>query len=120
VNERTKGTSVICKSALAWIAAIVFVLACGQARADWLASQTQSNGSYSTPNDLATPTQATAEAVRTLRLLTRGAEVSAADAYLVAESYHGTEYLARKLGANLICIGFPGLGSAAGQDFAQR
>jgi hypothetical protein len=97
VNERTKGTSVICKSALAWVAAIVFVLACGQARADWLASQTQSNGSYSTPNDLATPTQATAEAVRTLRLLARGAEVSAGDAYLVAESYHGTEYLARKI-----------------------
>ena len=87
----------ICKSALAWVAAIVCALTCGQARADWLANQAQANGSYSTTNDLATPTQATSEAVRALRFLGRGGEVAAGDAYLTAEPYHGTEYLARKI-----------------------
>jgi hypothetical protein len=88
---------VICKSALAWVSAIVCTLTYGHARADWLASQIQLNGSYSTSSDLATPTQATAEAVRTLRIIGRGAEVAAGDAYLTAEAYHGTEYLSRKI-----------------------
>ena len=63
------------KSALVWFTAIFCALLGHQARADWLAAQAQANGSYSTPVDLATPTQATAEAVRTLRVLGRGAEV---------------------------------------------
>ena len=71
------------------------------ARADFLASQAQPDGSYVAPGNLATPTQATAEAVRTLRLLGRGSEVAAADAYLVAEAYHGTEYLSRKIVAGV-------------------
>jgi hypothetical protein len=76
---------------------ILCALAGSRAHADWLASQSQSNGSYSTPNDLATPTQATSEAVRALRVLGRGGEVPAGDAYIAAETYHGTEYLARKI-----------------------
>jgi hypothetical protein len=71
------------------------------AQADFLASQAQPDGSYVAPGNLATPTQATAEAVQTLRLLGRGAEVNAADAYLVAETWHGTEYLARKIVAGV-------------------
>jgi Carboxypeptidase regulatory-like domain/CarboxypepD_reg-like domain/Prenyltransferase and squalene oxidase repeat len=82
-------------NALRWAVTLVGVLVWGQAQADWLASHSNSDGSYSTANDLATPVQATSEAVRTLRLLGRGSEVSAADTYLAAQTYHGTEYLAR-------------------------
>lgn len=35
----------------------------------WLASQAQVNGALATPNDLATPMQATSEALRTLQVL---------------------------------------------------
>jgi len=71
------------------------------AHADFLASQAQPDGSYVAPGNLATPTQATAEAVRTLRLLGRASEVTSADVYLVAETYHGTEYLSRKIVAGV-------------------
>lgn len=85
------------KSAVAWMLSILCMLVCGRAHADWLASQAQANGSYSTTNDLATPTQATSEAVRALRFLGRAGEVASGDAYLATEPYHGTEYLARKI-----------------------
>jgi sugar lactone lactonase YvrE len=93
----TGGVGVTCKSALGWALALVCVLNWPQAHADWLASQAQRDGSYATANDLATPTQATAETVRTLRLLGRAAEVAPGDGFLAAEPYHGTEYLARKI-----------------------
>lgn len=71
------------------------------AYADFIASQAQPDGSYVAPGNLATPTQATAEAVRVLRLLGRSTEVASADAYLVAETYHSTEYLSRKIVAGV-------------------
>ena len=71
------------------------------AYADFIASQAQPDGSYVAPGNLATPTQATAEAVRALRLLGRSTEVASADAYLVAETYRSTEYLSRKIVAGV-------------------
>ena len=85
------------RSAIAWMLVVLCTLLGDRAHADWLAQQAQANGSYSTTNDIVLPTQATSEAVRALRLLGRGGEVAAGDAYLTAEPYHGTEYLARKI-----------------------
>ena len=61
------------KSVVAALLTIVCALLGGAAQADWLSSQAQSDGSYSTTHDIATPTQATSEAVRALRFLGRGA-----------------------------------------------
>jgi hypothetical protein len=89
---------VIHEVSFAWVVAFAcIILVYRPAHADWLASQAKIDGSYSAPGELATPTQATAGVVRTLRLLGRGAEVAPADAFLAAEPYHGTEYLARKI-----------------------
>jgi protocatechuate 3,4-dioxygenase beta subunit len=63
----------------------------------WLTRQAQSDGSYSTPTDVATPFQATSETVRTLRLLGQSSTLAPAESFLGAEPYHGTEYLARKI-----------------------
>jgi hypothetical protein len=76
---------------------ILCALTFGRAHADWLSDQARADGSYSTTSDLATPTQSTSEAVRTLRFLGRGGEVASGDGYLAAEPYHGTEYLVRKI-----------------------
>lgn len=85
------------KRALCWILLIACIAGISPARADWLASQAQSDGSYSTADNLATPTQATAEAVRTLRLLGRASEVAAADSFLASQTDTGAEYLSRKI-----------------------
>lgn len=63
----------------------------------WLTQQVQTDGSYSTAQDVATPVQATAETVRTLRQLSPSTSTAAAEAFLAADPYHGTEYLARKI-----------------------
>ncbi len=63
----------------------------------WLSQQARSDGSYSTTSDVATPFQATAESVRTLRLLGQSSGLAPAEAFLSAEPYHGTEYLARQI-----------------------
>jgi hypothetical protein len=67
-----------------------------QAGLAWLTTQSQPDGSYTTPTAIATPVQSTAEALRTLQSL----EVSppaVAYAYLNAEPFHNTEYLAYKI-----------------------
>ena len=89
------------KALLRCASLVVCALFATVARADFLASQAKPDGSYVAAGNLATPTQATAEAVRTLRLLGRGSEVAAAEAFLVAEDYHGTEYLSRKIVAGV-------------------
>lgn len=65
----------------------------------WLAAQSQPNGRYATTRDLATPVQASAEALRTFQTLgeTTLPGILAARAYLAAEPFHTTEYLARKI-----------------------
>lgn len=63
----------------------------------WLSQQARSDGSYSTATDVATPFQATAESVRTLRQLGQPSGLAPAEAFLAAEPYRGTEYLARKI-----------------------
>jgi hypothetical protein len=63
----------------------------------WLTQQARSDGSYSTSVDVGTAFQSTAEAVRTLRALGHGSELSPAITFLSAELYDGTEYLARKI-----------------------
>lgn len=85
------------KRTLCWITLIACLAGISPARADWLASQAQSDGSYSAAGDLATPVQATSEAVRTLRLLGRSSEVASADSFLAAQTDNGTEYLSRKI-----------------------
>jgi hypothetical protein len=67
-----------------------------QAGLAWLTTQSQPDGSYVTPTAIATPVQSTVEVLRTFQAL----EVSlpaAAQAYLTAELFHNTEYLARKI-----------------------
>lgn len=66
---------------------------------DWLAAQAQPDGAIVTPTGLATPFQATAEAVRALHADGAGGrpEVLAAQQYLAAEGYHTTETLSRKI-----------------------
>jgi hypothetical protein len=68
-----------------------------EAGTSWLAQQLQSDGSYVVSKDVATPFQATAEVVRTLRLLGQSPAVGPSEAFLNTEPYHGTEYLARKV-----------------------
>ena len=85
------------KCALCWIVLIGCVAGISPARADWLASQAQSDGSYSAAGDLATPTQATSEAVRALRLLGRSSEVAASDSFLASQNDTATEYLSRRI-----------------------
>ncbi len=85
------------KRTLCWITLIACIANISPARADWLAGQAQPDGSYSAAGDLATPVQATAEAVRTLRLLGRSSEVAPADSFLAAQTDTGTEYLSRRI-----------------------
>ena len=85
---------------------LVLVATCGRiASADmasgvqWLATHAQPDGSFSSSTDLATPTQATSEALRALRALGEASQpgIPAAEQYLAAEPFHNTEYLARKI-----------------------
>lgn len=64
---------------------------------EWLLAQRRADGRIATNNDIATPLQASAEAVRALRGAGRADAVAAADAFIAAESYLGTEYLSRKI-----------------------
>ena len=66
---------------------------------NWLASQAQSDGAYSSPTGIATPVQATSETLHTFSLLGENAQpgISAAHQFLAAEPFHNTEYLARKI-----------------------
>jgi hypothetical protein len=78
-----------------WLAGVSSAHA--NAATDWLLSQSNPDGSFAAESDIATPYQATAEAVRALRALGRGAGLAAADGFIAAESYAGTEYLARRI-----------------------
>ncbi|HEW97302.1 MAG: hypothetical protein DRR16_21380 [Candidatus Parabeggiatoa sp. nov. 3] len=66
---------------------------------NWLTAQAQSNGHYNTPDDLATPFQATAETWRTFYQMgsTTQPTMTAAFDAINAESFPSTEYLARIL-----------------------
>lgn len=64
---------------------------------DWMLSKSNPDGSLGARTDIATRFQATAEAVRTLRALGRGAPAAPAERFLEAETYSGTEYLARRI-----------------------
>lgn len=66
------------------------------ASADWLLTQQQSDGAISSSADTATSVQSTAESISSLRLLGRGSSATA-QAYLSQQTYHGTEYLSRKI-----------------------
>lgn len=67
------------------------------ASVDWLLTQQQSDGAIASAADTATPVQSTSEAIATLRLLGRTSGVATPQAYLAQQSYHGTEYLSRKI-----------------------
>lgn len=84
-------------SFLGCLLGVVSLFCCVTVHADWLSDQRQSDGSFATSNDVATPFQATAEAVRTLRVLGRTADIGTADSHLSAQAYRGTEYLTRKI-----------------------
>jgi sugar lactone lactonase YvrE len=73
---------------------------CTAAHADWLSDQHRGDGSIATSSDVATSFQATAEAIRTFRVLGRTADIGTADSYLSSQVYQGTEYLARKIVAS--------------------
>lgn len=62
----------------------------------WLTAQSQPDGSYVTATAIATPVQATAEALRTFQAF-EISPPSRAHAYLAAEPFDNTEYLARKI-----------------------
>ncbi len=66
---------------------------------DWLIAQAKPDGSVISSTRLATPFQATAEAVRALRESNAEGrpEVLAADQYIAAEGYHSTENLSREI-----------------------
>ena len=63
----------------------------------WLSSTAQSGGDYTGPNDISTPFQSTAEALRTLGALGSlpNTAASAALQFLAAEPYQNTENLSR-------------------------
>ncbi len=67
-----------------------------QAGINWLSAQQQTDGRYETIEALATPIQATAETLRALVLLGQAPPPLSRD-YLAAETFHNTEYLARKI-----------------------
>jgi hypothetical protein len=68
---------------------------------DWLINQAQPQGHYSTPSDIATPFEATAETWRTLTQMnetpTTQPTMTAALDFLKADSFPSTEHLARTL-----------------------
>ncbi|VAX00904.1 hypothetical protein MNBD_GAMMA21-2321, partial [hydrothermal vent metagenome] len=67
---------------------------------DWLETQTNPDGSYASPTDIAVPYQATAEVLKTFNLngvSQQQAGVAAALQFINAETYHNTENLARKI-----------------------
>ena len=105
-------TTVLCKAKIhallvicLWCLSLTVSLWMSSVRADsqlgftWLAIQAQSDGSLSGNNDLATATQATAEAIRAYRVwgMSANAVVADAEGYLNDEPFHNTEYLARKI-----------------------
>lgn len=76
----------------------------------WLSAQQTSDGSYRSAGDIATPYQATSEAIRTLRALGQGGQTASALSFINSETHAGTEYLTRKINANLEAgIPAPGL-----------
>jgi hypothetical protein len=82
---------------------MLFVLAfipCANASVEWMLQQVQPDGSIVTASDVANPHQSTAEAATALRLLGVTSQVDAAESYVRAFSYRGTEELSR-----LILIG---------------
>ena len=66
---------------------------------NWLTSQAQSDGAYSSPTVIAIPVQATSETLRTFSLLGENAQpgISAVHQFHAAEPYHNSEYLTRKI-----------------------
>ncbi len=93
---------------------LVFLTSFG-ARADtaagvnWLLDQTQTDGSIAGSQDLATPTQATAETLRAFQVLdVSDPAATAARDFLNAEAHHNTEYLARKIIAEVDAALDPG------------
>ena len=68
-----------------------------QAGVNWLAAQAQNDGSITTANDPATPLQATAEALRTFRVLGAAVPLASAQQFIADEPFHNTEYLTRKI-----------------------
>ncbi|HFD12994.1 MAG TPA: hypothetical protein ENJ32_11090, partial [Crenotrichaceae bacterium] len=70
---------------------------------DWLVSQTQGNGSYSSQDDIATSFQATSETLTTLYALgeTTQPGIPSAHQFINNETYQGTEYLSRQIISNI-------------------
>ena len=69
---------------------------------EYLASQTQLDGSYSNPVDVATPFQSTSETLRTFHVLGETVQPGIPNAlqFINAEGFHTTEILSRKIIAN--------------------
>ena len=67
---------------------------------DWLKGQAQADGSYSLESDISTAYQATSEVLRVFTSLEENAEPLAVP-YMDSQTYHGTEYLSRKIITNV-------------------
>ena len=64
----------------------------------WLSSQSNSDGSYASPGDIATPLQATAETLRSFNIPSSNQSgVATAREYISAETFRNTEYLSRQI-----------------------
>lgn len=97
-------------AALALAVSPFVVLADTATGLQWLSAQQASDGSYVSAADIATPYQATSEAIRALRALGQGGQTSGAVSFINGEAHVGTEYLTRKIVANLEAgIPAPGL-----------
>jgi hypothetical protein len=79
----------------AYLLLLLTISSAGHASVEWLLQQSQADGSIATTVDLANPHQSTAEAATALRLLGVNTQVDAADAFVRAHGYRGTEELAR-------------------------
>lgn len=67
----------------------------------WLSTQQQSDGRYSSPGDIATDDQATGEAIRASQSVSGAANQSSAISWLNGPALSGTEFLSRQIVVNV-------------------
>lgn len=68
----------------------------------WLKSKSNQDGSYSLSTDIALPFQSTSETINALNLISSNTDISTAIQFLNNDSYQSSEYLSRKIVANLL------------------
>ena len=68
-----------------------------KADVNWLLSNQNADGSIAQTTDIATPYQSTSEVLRTIHAIAPATDTNAGLQYIMSDSYHSTENLARKI-----------------------